>query len=195
MRQQFTFYRSFWEAVQELPPKDKTAVLSAICEYALDETTPPLSGVPKAIFALIKPTLDTAAKKAEIGKLGGSKAKAGSKQSESKTEANDNQTESKKESKKEKELEIENKCYISAPRTSKPTLDEVSAYCLERGNDVDPERWYAYYESNGWRVGKNPMKDWKAAVRTWERNGIEKPRQEQPKSFAQMWREMQNDEI
>ena len=81
---------------------------------------------------------------------------------------------------------------IGAKRTSKPTLDEVSAYCLERGNGVDPERWYAYYESNGWRVGKNPMKDWKAAVRTWERNGIEKPNQ--PKSFADMWREMSDDE-
>ena len=50
-----------------------------------------------------------------------------------------------------------------------PTLYEVKAYCSERGNKVDPERWFDYYTSNGWKVGKNPMKDWKAAVRTWER--------------------------
>lgn len=50
-----------------------------------------------------------------------------------------------------------------------PTLDEVKEYCSERGNKVDPERWFDYYTSNGWKVGKNPMKDWKAAVRTWER--------------------------
>ena len=50
-----------------------------------------------------------------------------------------------------------------------PTLEEVKEYCFERGNKVDPERWFDYYTSNGWRVGKNPMKDWKAAVRTWER--------------------------
>ena len=50
-----------------------------------------------------------------------------------------------------------------------PTLEEVKAYCSERGNKVDPERWFDYYTSNGWKVGKNPMKDWKAAVRTWER--------------------------
>ena len=50
-----------------------------------------------------------------------------------------------------------------------PTIEEVKAYCSERGNKVDPERWYDYYTSNGWKVGKNPMKDWKAAVRTWER--------------------------
>ena len=54
----------------------------------------------------------------------------------------------------------------------KPTLDEVKAYCAERGNTVDAQRWFDYYTANGWRVGKNPMKDWKAAVRTWERNGI-----------------------
>ena len=50
-----------------------------------------------------------------------------------------------------------------------PTLEEVKEYCSERGNKVDPERWFDYYTSNGWKVGKNPMKDWKAAVRTWER--------------------------
>lgn len=52
----------------------------------------------------------------------------------------------------------------------KPTLEEVQAYCLERKNNVDAEKFIDYYESNGWRVGKNPMKDWKASVRTWERN-------------------------
>lgn len=56
-----------------------------------------------------------------------------------------------------------------------PTLEEVRAYCQERQNSVDPERWLNYYTSNGWRVGKNPMKDWKAAVRTWERSGYNNP--------------------
>lgn len=54
-------------------------------------------------------------------------------------------------------------------RFTKPTIDDVRAYCEERNNGVDAQRWFDYYESNGWKVGKNPMKDWKAAVRTWER--------------------------
>lgn len=54
-------------------------------------------------------------------------------------------------------------------RFRKPTLEEVKAYCEERRNSVDPQHFIDYYESNGWRVGRNPMKDWKAAVRTWER--------------------------
>lgn len=49
-----------------------------------------------------------------------------------------------------------------------PTLDEVSAYCQGRGNNVSPQRFIDFYESKGWMVGKNKMKDWKAAIRTWE---------------------------
>lgn len=49
-----------------------------------------------------------------------------------------------------------------------PSLDEVKEYCKERGGLVDPNKWHSYYTSNGWKVGKNSMKDWKAAIRTWE---------------------------
>ena len=54
-----------------------------------------------------------------------------------------------------------------------PTLEEVKAYCAERKNNVDAERFVNYYESNGWMVGKSKMKDWKAAVRTWEKNSFD----------------------
>ncbi len=57
-----------------------------------------------------------------------------------------------------------------------PTIEEVRAYCLERGNSVDAERWHNHYRSNGWMVGKTKMVDWKAAVRTWERNGYDRDR-------------------
>jgi len=57
-------------------------------------------------------------------------------------------------------------------RFVKPTLAEVTAYCLERGNSVNPESFIDHYESKGWKVGTAPMKDWKAAVRQWERNPI-----------------------
>ena len=51
----------------------------------------------------------------------------------------------------------------------KPTVEEVRAYCSERHNSVDAQMWYDFYESKGWMVGSNHMKDWKAAVRTWEK--------------------------
>jgi hypothetical protein len=55
----------------------------------------------------------------------------------------------------------------------KPSIEEIKTYCLERNNRVNPEKWLAHYESNGWKVGRSAMKDWRAAVRTWETNGFE----------------------
>lgn len=71
---------------------------------------------------------------------------------------------------------------IKGHRFQKPTVAEVSAYCRERGNNIDPEEFVAFYESKGWMVGKNPMKDWKAAVITWEKSARKtsgKPRQKE----------------
>lgn len=55
----------------------------------------------------------------------------------------------------------------TASRFSAPTVDEVRAYAQEKGFSIDPEHFVDYYTSNGWRVGRNPMKDWRATVRTW----------------------------
>ena len=63
----------------------------------------------------------------------------------------------------------------SKKRFRPPTVEEVEAYCFERNNKVDAERFVDFYASNGWRVGKNPMKDWKAAVRTWEKREDNSP--------------------
>ena len=51
---------------------------------------------------------------------------------------------------------------------TKPCVEEVKAYCQERNNGIDANSFVDYYESKGWLIGKNHMKDWKAAVRTWE---------------------------
>ncbi len=68
------------------------------------------------------------------------------------------------------------------PHFQKPSLSEVADYCRERANKVDPEQFYNFYESNGWKVGKNAMKDWHAAVRTWEKREKEvAPRKREPK--------------
>ena len=77
----------------------------------------------------------------------------------------------------EKDIEIEKEIHSSAKSTTtkrkrfeKPTLSEIKEYCIERNNNVDAQHFYDYYESNGWKVGKNSMKNWQAAVRTWEKN-------------------------
>ena len=65
---------------------------------------------------------------------------------------------------------------IAAPLTRfvRPTLEEISAYCQERNNNINPQSFYDFYESKGWRVGNQPMKDWKASVRTWEQRNTDR---------------------
>ena len=72
---------------------------------------------------------------------------------------------------KNKEITITNKYF------NKPKIEEVESYCLERNNNIDVNSFFNFYESKGWMVGKNKMKDWKAAIRTWElreKNNINK---------------------
>ena len=115
----------------------------------------------------------------ENGKLGGRPKKAKPKQNQSKTEANNsNVMENHNIENNFKGVEIEavkNKKFI------KPTIQEIKDYCFERKNNVDVNKFFNYYEANGWKVGKNAMKDWKACVRTWEGNDYNKPQISQPK--------------
>jgi hypothetical protein len=73
-----------------------------------------------------------------------------------------------------------------------PTLAQVAAYCFERGKGVDPQQWMNHYEAVGWKVGRNPMKSWKAAVRTWEGNGINGGRKDGQRTDATTQRSQQN---
>lgn len=71
--------------------------------------------------------------------------------------------------------------YPPKPKTTrfvKPTVEEIKTYCQERNNRVNPDDFFNFYESKGWLIGKSPMKDWKAAVRTWERNNFNQPKKE-----------------
>lgn len=91
-RDAFVFYRSFYEAVQSLPDKDRLAVYEAIFAYSFDGEEPLLFGVPATVFRLVKPTLDASKRKAASGKAGG---EANRKQSAGKPKANGKQTQSK----------------------------------------------------------------------------------------------------
>lgn len=68
----------------------------------------------------------------------------------------------------------------------KPSVDEIRSYCTEKGYTVDPENFYDFYESKGWMVGKNKMKDWKSAVRLWQ-SREKKPSSETGESLMEKW--------
>jgi len=112
IRNQFTFYRSYYEAIDELPKKDQAALILAICAYALYEKVPEgLSAAASIAFKLIRPTLDSGRKKAKSGSSGGKanakQNEANAKQNGSKTEAKLKQGESAREKEREKEKEKE----------------------------------------------------------------------------------------
>lgn len=191
-RKQFTWYRSYYDALKELPAEEFRDIVLAVCAYALDGEEPELSGVARAIFTLIRPTLEVGRSKAEnrsrTEQTSHSAEQTGNRpeQTENKTEQTQNkrkQTDNKpeqtrKEKEKEREKESENDSYCSPPPPSgpkrfvPPTLAEVQSYVAERQSPVDPQGFIDFYASKGWMVGKTPMKDWKAACRnaeTWER--------------------------
>lgn len=193
-RKQFTWYRSYYDALKELPAEEFRAIVLAVCAYALDGEEPELSGVARAIFTLIRPTLEVGRSKAENRSraeqtpLSAEQDSNKRKQTDNKREQTENkrkqtdnkpeQTRKEKEKEKEREKESENDSYCSPPPPSAskrfvpPTLAEVQSYVAERQSPVDPQGFIDFYASKGWMVGKTPMKDWKAACRnaeTWER--------------------------
>ena len=80
-------------------------------------------------------------------------------------------------------------------RFTPPTLEEVTEYCKARNNGVDPQRFIDFYASKGWKVGNQPMKDWKACIRTWERRDKEKARSLPANQFPQRDYEGVQDEM
>lgn len=77
-------------------------------------------------------------------------------------------------------IDIDSLYKKGSSRFQKPSLDDIRAYCISRGNNVDPEQFLNFYESKGWMVGKTPMRDWRAAVRTWEKRENDSPRRRSP---------------
>lgn len=80
--------------------------------------------------------------------------------------------------------------YRAKPKFKPPTLEEVKAYCSERNNGVDAQRFIDFYTSKGWMIGKNPMKDWKAAVRTWEKNSKKEEKSKETSYDLDEWEKL-----
>lgn len=120
-RNQFTFYRSYFDAIQELPKEERADIILAVCGYAIYETEPQgLSPAASMAFKLIRPTLDSGRRKAESGAKGGSKPKANRKQTAREKEV-------------EKELEIENEYDVEVEAMSIAEMVEDRKMKLFKG--------------------------------------------------------------
>ncbi len=179
------FYRSFYEAIKELDAELQSEVYSAIFEYALNFNEVELKGVAKTVFTLIKPQLDANQKRFENGnkpkvKQVISKQEAKPKQETSKVEANVNVNDNVNENVNVNANENVN-AKVLRSHFRAPAYDEILNFMKEKNslagnvwNDAkvvtESKAFFNHYESNGWMVGKNKMKNWEAAVRNWMNN-------------------------
>lgn len=195
----------FYDWVEVLRPLDaETAfrIILALADYCKDGEKPDhLGGTEYSLFLMMKAQVDRSIERSQKGaEMANARWKSNSKAEEKQCTSNaqamlkqcaSNTTET------ETETETITETIIppynppkgnarEAKRFVKPTVEEVTEYCTERGNSIDPQSFIDFYESKGWKIGSQPMKDWKAAVRTWEqRRKEEAPRQkpaQKPKS-------------
>lgn len=188
MAASFTFFASYYEALQYLSDEYCGQMFKAICEYALKGNEPILSDpILKGYWTLIRPTLDRSIMRSEAGRRGG-KSGAGisrnngnsnASKSIASTEQPVNETIEDKEKERivgeglGEDKEKESKRKKSSGRFLPPTIEEVHAYCSERGNGIDARHFVDFYTARGWKYGNTQIKDWRACVRTWEqRNGF-----------------------
>lgn len=197
MNEAFTFYGSFYDAIKELDDADRLAVYDAICSYGITGEVPELSGVAAMAFKLMRPNIDANLQKRAAGRKGGeaevkhteSTPQAELKQNASTPQADANQQNITEQNKTEQDTKERR------ARFSPPTREEVVEYCRARQNSVDPDAFVDFYTAKGWKVGNQSMKDWKAAVRTWERRGKAPPKvtrfgAERRTDYDQMEREL-----
>lgn len=180
----FVMYTTYAEHINLLTMEQRGLLLTAIMNYASGEPLPDMDGMTRMAFSFIKVQMDrdsekyqaTVEKRRESGKLGGrpstkanglsEKAKKANGFSEKQTKAKkpDNDNEYDNDNVNELKESIEKRHFVP------PTTQNVADYCKEKGiTTVDAERFVDFYSSKGWMVGKNRMKDWKAAVRNWGR--------------------------
>ena len=183
-KKSFVLYHDIRAPVELLTDEQRGKLFLAILNYSELGTAPDFSddGRLEMAFAFIRNVLDRDAaaweskreKRAAAGSLGGKQRVA--------NEANASFACNSKQPQAIQAVPVlvpapvpvpvpENKGAASpprAPRFTPPTVGEVREYCDQRGNDVDPEQFVDFYAAKGWKVGREPMKDWKAAVRTWE---------------------------
>lgn len=184
-------YFEVLDSIEELDLESRGILFSAILKYGRDGTLPDFEAnvALKVLWPLIRSRIDASSESYEQSRLksvwGVYKREATKRGDEvipfdrwvimghdgGLSNNNNNQTEP-----NNNETITRAKHNEESPRSHfvTPSLDEVADYCSERNNGVDPQRFLDYYTSNGWMVGKNRMKDWKAAVRTWETNGVGK---------------------
>ena len=173
-------YYDWIEQTAALSDAERGRLFIAVLEYARSGLEPKLDGRESILFPVFRATIDRDNKIAKANAQNGALGGRGNKATESETKRNKaTESETKptqekrhktqeKDKDKDKDYDKDESIKKAPMRFAPPSVEEVVNYCRERKNGVDAQRFVDFYTSKGWKVGNNPMKDWKAAVRTWE---------------------------
>ncbi len=167
-RESFIFYESFFQAIDKMGEVDQLPIYKAIAEYALYRKQPALEGMGSVIWSLIQPNLDANWNRWNNGRKGG--APQGNSNAVKTTENQPKTTKKQPNKDVDKDVNVDKdkeNNNRTAKRFTPPSFGEVSEYITQKGYTINPQSFIDFYTSNGWRVGKNPMKDWKATIRSW----------------------------
>ena len=179
-RDSFVFYRSFLDALEGLDADTQNEFFMAIAQYGLNGILPTFTGLKQAVWTQIKYSLDKNIIRYENCVKNGAKGGApkGSRNNpKGRNQYSEDNQEDNEEDNQEDNLNVNDNVNdnVNGGDKSKrkafipPTLQEVKDYVLEKGYSMDADGFYDYYVSNGWKVGRNAMKDWRAAVNGWNR--------------------------
>ena len=165
-------YHSYLDAMEALGDAERGRLVTAMINHSQRREIGELSGNERYIWPMIRSQIDRDVeaydRKCEKNRESGGKRTAANASERQRTVANADKEKGKGEEKEE--YSPPKSPSERGKRFDPPMVEEVQAYCSERNNSVDAQTFVDFYASKGWLVGKNPMKDWKAAVRTWERN-------------------------
>lgn len=184
-REYFCAYHSYIKQCKGLSDSELGRLFRALLEYSASGKVPELNGRESVAFDFMSANID---RDAESYKDTCNRNRENISKRYERIRSNTSVYETYQEKEEEKEKEellkkdISNEISKKSTRQKKfvpPTVEEVAAYCLERKNKVNAAYFVDHYTSNGWKVGKQNMKDWKAAVRTWEKNGYNQPSKKQ----------------
>lgn len=184
----FLLYDDTGKLVELLSDEQAGKLLKAVFCYRSGAPMPELDGMTNIAFITIQNYLDrdaekyaeTCRRRSENGKKGGRPKKPNGFEEKAKKPNgfSENQTKAKKaDSDNDNDSDSDNDSDMQSnrgrkPRFIPPTLEEVAQYCRERNNGIDAQHFIDYYAMRGWELNKGrKMKDWKAAIRTWENNG------------------------
>lgn len=179
----FNAYHSYLDTMEALNDAECGRLFRALLEYSATGAAPELRGNERFVFPGMRSQIDRdiekynakCARNRENGEKGGGHSPPNAPE-RPRTPPKDKEKDKEKDKDKDKDISFPPNGVKENARAHHPTVEEVAAYCRERGNRVDAERFVDFYASKGWKVGNQPMKDWKACVRTWERRE-DKPKQ------------------